>query len=146
MALKSQNSRMYRGLLWVGRAYHWAGWLGLIATVGFAIGGFFHHLRVMWDNIYITRADILLQCFALAGIFLVIGLILSGIAFGISLGIQVGLTMMENSQTRIDLLRRLAQNQSETDSVLRLDHNTPSAQENLSQQDVSEPPLMRRAK
>src|SRR6187549_2732687 len=117
MGLKLQNPRMYRGLLWVGRAYRWAGWLGLVLTACFTTGAFVHHSRVMWNVTYLTRADILLQSLLVACFFLITGLVLSGLAFGISLGIQIGLTMMENSQTRIALLRRLAQHQSEKDSV-----------------------------
>ena len=145
MGLKSQNPRMHRGLLWVGRAYRWGGWLGLVVTACFAVGAFAHHLRVMWNIPYFTRTDILLQCLALAGIFLIIGLTLSAIAFAISLGIQVGLTMMENSQTRITLLRRLAQNQSETDSLMRLRQNSVSSPD-LSQQAAGEQPSLRRTK
>ena len=130
MALKSQNSRMYRGLLWVGRAYRLSGWLGLAATVFFTFVAFFHQLRLMWNVTYFTRVDILLQCLLLATLILIIGMVLSAVAFGISLGIQVGLTMMENSQTQIALLRRIAQQQSEEDSVLRY-QNTVAASDQV---------------
>jgi hypothetical protein len=146
MALKSQNSRMYRGLLWVGRAYRLAGWLGLAATICFAVGAFAHHLRLMWDYVYFTRVDILLQCLLLATLILITGLVLSAVAFGISLGIQVGLTMMENSQTQIALLRRIAQQQSEDDSVLNLNENALSEQESLLLHTPIEQQMMRRAK
>jgi hypothetical protein len=145
MGLKLQNPRMYRGLLWVGRAYGWVGWLGLVATACFTTGAFVHHMRVMWNVTYMTRADILLQSLLVACFFLVTGLVLSALAFAISLGIQVGLTMMENSQTRIALLRRLAQRQSEKDSLLHVDERVIGTPD-LSQQGSSETPLMRRIK
>lgn len=121
MTLKSQNDRQYRGLLWVGRLYRLAGWLGLAVTAFFTIWGFVNQWSTMVR--YWTNADlwsILTQSAVVGFIFLIIGLALSAVAFGISLGIQVGLTMMKNSQTQVELLRRLAQAQGEDDIALRL--------------------------
>jgi|GEM_PF-2902838 len=138
MALKSQESRMHRGLLWVGRAYRLAGWLGLAATAFFTVVVFFHHLGMLWNYTSLTRMDMLLQALLLGFLILITGLVLSAVAFGISLGIQVGLTMMANGQTQIALLRRLAQHQSETDSVVRLSENTASTHVNSEQHLIEE--------
>lgn len=144
MTFKSKHARIYRGLLWVERAYRWAGWLGLGLTAAFSLGSAFHHFRLMWSSPYITRTDIVLQCLALAGIFLVIGLTLSAFAFAISLGIQVGLSSMETSQTRIALLRRMAQRQSDADNMIRRQEAaSTSNQDDVIQQAAAEQTLRR---
>jgi uncharacterized membrane protein YphA (DoxX/SURF4 family) len=122
MTLKSQDTRLYRGLIWVGRLYRFAGWIGLGVTILFTIWGFFNQ----WSNMTRWGDDpflweLVTQSLLAAGLCAIIGLFLSAIAFGISLGIQVGLTMMKNSNTQVALLRRIAQQQGEADSVLRLD-------------------------
>lgn len=123
MTLKSQNDRQYRGLLWVGRLYRLVGWLGLAATAFFTIWGAVSHWNNMsnwsgWDT-----GTMLTHAMLMGFFFLITGLALSAVAFGISLGIQVGLTVMKNSQTQVELLRRLAQAQGEDDIALRLqDH------------------------
>ncbi len=120
MTLKSQNDRQYRGLLWVGRLYRLAGWLGLVATVFFTIWGAVSH----WNNLVRWSTPdfgtLVTHSLLMGFFFLITGLARSAIAFGISLGIQVGLTVMRNSQTQVELLRRLAQAQGEEDIALRL--------------------------
>jgi len=128
MTLKSQDDREYRGLIWIGRLYRLAGWLGLVATAFFTVWGFVTQWRNMsqyWGN-----ADfwtLLSQSALLAFLLLITGLALSAVAFGISLGVQVGLTIMRNSQTQVELLRRLAQAQGEIDSTIRLQDHTAEA-------------------
>lgn len=141
MTLKSQDTRVYRGLVWVGRIYRFAGWMGLIATAFFTLWGFF----TQWNSVstYWYQPDlwtIVSQSLLAATAILITGLLLSAVAFGISLGIQVGLTLMKNSQIQVDLLRRMAQNQSHADSVLRLeDHGANgSALEPISEQRAQE--------
>jgi hypothetical protein len=146
MTFKLKHARIYRGLLWVERAYRWAGWLGLGLTAAFSLGSAFHHFRVLWPSPYITRTDLVLQCLALAGIFLVIGLTLSAFAFAISLGIQVGLSSMETSQTRIALLRRMAQRQSNADNVIRRQEAASTSNEHDVIQQTAAEQTLRRAR
>jgi hypothetical protein len=121
MTLKSQDDRQYRGLIWIGRLYRLAGWMGLVATIFFTGWGFVSQ----WQNMALYWSDVdfwtqLTHSMLMGFFFLVVGLALSAVAFGISLGVQVGLTIMKNSQTQVELLRRLAQNQAELDTTLRL--------------------------
>ena len=125
MTLKSQDDRQYRGLIWIGRLYRLAGWMGLVATIFFTGWGFVSQ----WQNMALYWSDVdfwtqLTHSMLMGFFFLVVGLALSAVAFGISLGVQVGLTIMKNSQTQVELLRRLAQAQGENDITLRLqDHD-----------------------
>ncbi|MCU0514801.1 MAG: hypothetical protein MUE40_19780 [Anaerolineae bacterium] len=119
MSLKTQQDKEFRGVLWVGRFYRLAGWLGLVATVFFTVWGFISQWQNMTRWSSGTTWDFFSQSLLVAFLFLIMGLALSAVAFGISLGVQVGLNMMKNSQTQVDLLRRMVQQQSETDNVLR---------------------------
>jgi len=134
MTLKSQNDRQYRGLLWIGRLYRLAGWLGLAATAFFTVWGSVSQWQSM--SRYWVDVDLwthLSQSLLIGFFFLIAGLALSAVAFGISLGVQVGLTIMKNSQTQVELLRRLAQAQGENDITLRLqDHDSESTDETAS--------------
>jgi hypothetical protein len=121
MTLKSQDTGGYRGLVWVGRLYRFAGWIGLPIALLFAIWVGIEHWRSLTSYTSLEWFDILVRTLLLGGFVLALGMALCAIAFGISLGIQVGLTMMKNSDTQVALLRRIAQQQGEAESVLRLD-------------------------
>ncbi|MCU0514800.1 MAG: hypothetical protein MUE40_19775 [Anaerolineae bacterium] len=120
MALKTQDSRVYRGLLWVARAYRLAGWLGLGATAFWTLVMFFHQYGVFLSRpSFMTGAEALQYALLAAFIVLIIGLSLTAVAFALSLAIQVGLVLNKNSRIKTDLLRRLAQ-EHDADRLQRL--------------------------
>lgn len=142
MALKLKSEEASRALRTVGRMYRWVAWLGLMVTIFMAGWGFLEQWRGVsrWQDTWNT----FLSSGAVGVGILIIGLVFCGVAFLVSLLIEAGLKMIANSQTQVDLMRRLVRQQSDITSTTRLDDNTAAAQ-NLPQQVITETQHRRRS-
>ena len=132
MALKSKSEGSSRALHFVGRMYRWAAWFGLLAAILLAAWGFIDqwNVAVRWEK---DLFRVFLSSAAFGGAFFIAGLFFCGMMFLVSLLIEAGLKMLDNSNTQVDLMRRLVRQQSDVKSTTRLGENAVSTQANLTQ-------------
>jgi uncharacterized membrane protein YhiD involved in acid resistance len=106
--------------------YRWVAWFGMIVTILLAGWGFLEQWRNLsyWQDTW----NKFLSSAGIGAMILIMGLIFCGTAFLVSLLVEAGLKMIANSQTQVDLMRRLVHQQSDVTSTRRLGENTASVQ------------------
>ncbi len=147
MKSQSNSPLSSKALHAVGRFYRWVAWIGVVATIFFAGLTFVTQWRDMSQYMqYYTTWDVIRNTMLPSGFVFVAGLFMCGMAFLVSLFIEAGTRMLDNSQTQVDLMRRLVRQQSDVTSSTRLSENITSQQTNVVQQVTSEQQGQRRVR
>ena len=103
-----------KGFRLISKLYRWAGWFGVGMTALVTLYSF----ALQWHNMttrsyYGSDFERFISPFLLAILVLACGLMMCAVAFLVSAIIETCINITENNRARIELLRRIAREQSD---------------------------------